>query len=149
METVRGKICAIEDRHITVEVRSAISCKRCAAGNGCGAGIFQSSNNMREIRLKKPDGLSVGVGDVVELSIESREVLRAAAVAYGFPLLSMLLTLAFVQALPVSIGDPAAVSLALLGLMLGVFVGRRFLSNDSVCTQFVPIVSGQVDRCND
>ncbi len=145
METVSGKICAIDESRITVEVRSAISCKRCAAGNGCGAGIFQSNNNQREIRLRKPEGLSAGVGDRVELSIESRSILRAAVLAYGLPLISMLSTLAIVHSLPVKIGEPLAVLMAILGLTLGVFVGRRFLSNDSVCTQFVPIVSDQAD----
>ncbi len=148
METVSGKICAIDERRITVEVRSAISCKRCAAGNGCGAGIFQSNIDQREIRLRKPDGLSAGVGDHIELSIQSRSILRAAVLAYGLPLISMLSTLAIVQALPVKIGEPLAVLMAILGLTLGVFVGRRFLRSDSVCTQFLPVVSEPADQHN-
>ncbi len=149
MESVAGKISAIDDQRVTVEVRSAIACRRCAAGKGCGAGILQSTNEVRQISVELPVGLSAGVGDRVELSVEPKYLLRAALLAYGLPLSTMLVVLLAVQALPMTVNDAEAVGLALLGLIIGVMAGRSLLRKDSVCDQFIPIISGHLVRDND
>ena len=149
MESVAGKISAVDDQRVTVEVRSAIACRRCAAGKGCGAGILQSTNEVRHVRIELPIGLSAGVGDRVELSVEPKYLLRAALLAYGLPLSSMLVVLLAAQALPLSLNDAEAVGLALIGLIIGVMAGRSLLRNDSVCDQFIPTISRHVDRDDD
>jgi len=141
MESVAGKISAVDDQRVTVEVQSAIACQRCAAGKGCGAGILQSTNEVRHVRIELPAGMSAGIGDSVELSIEPKYLLRAALLAYGLPLLTMLLVLLAIQALPVSINEAMSVGLALIGLGAGVIAGRSLLRKDSVCDQFMPIIS--------
>lgn len=144
MESVAGKISAVDDHRVTVAVQSAIACRRCAAGKGCGAGILQSTHDLRHVRIELPPGLSASVGDRVELSIEPKYLLRAALLAYGVPLSSMLVVLLAVQALPVPINEAAAVGLALVGLVAGVMAGRSLLRKDSVCAQFIPTISGHI-----
>ena len=146
MESVVGKISAVDDQRVTVAVKSTFACQRCAAGRGCGAGLLQSTDEVRHVRIDLPIGLSVGVGDQVELSIEPKYLLRAALLAYGLPLSSMLAALLVLRALPGSVNEAVAVGIALLGLIAGVIAGRALLRQDSACDQFVPTISGHEER---
>jgi len=146
METAIGKITAFDDRIATVVVDSAVACKRCAAGKGCGAGIFQDGSHKREIRLEIPAGMSLREGDTIELVIGPKFLLRAAMLAYGLPLSCMVLFPALVSMVAGNPGDGPGIALAVTGLGVGLLVGRRILNRASICDQFVPSIGTSDDR---
>jgi sigma-E factor negative regulatory protein RseC len=140
MESAIGKVGSIEGSVATVEVDSPVACRRCAEGRGCGAGIFESSDKIRIIRVQIPAGMLLRQGDPIELSIASKFLLRAAMLAYGLPLLAMVLFPGLGWLLTGEVGDVAGVVLAVLGLLSGLVIGRQILRKESICEQFVPSV---------
>ena len=140
METATGKISALNGRTATVIVTSASVCHRCAAGKGCGAGVFQAADKPRYMQIDIPDGMSVHAGDSIDLTIASRHLLRAALLAYGMPLLTMLGSLLAWQSFSTGPGDAGAILAAGAGLLAGHLIGRAWLAKESVCDQFVPSV---------
>ncbi len=140
MESAIGRISALHEQIATVEVESPVACKRCAAGKGCGAGIFQDADRPRQIQVEIPAGMTVRQGDTIELTIGPKFLLRAAMLAYGLPLITMITLLALAWLLSGNPGDGAGIVLAIIGLVIGLFVGRQILSRESICEQFVPSV---------
>ena len=144
METAVGTISAINDRIATVEVDSPVACQRCAAGRGCGAGILQANEHSREIRVRIPADLAVQKGDAIELTIGPKFLLRAAMLAYGLPLVGMVLFPGVAWLVIGGIADIAGIALAVAGLAAGLVIGRNILGSESVCEQFVPAIGGRV-----
>lgn len=140
METAIGRISELNNRVATVLVESPVACARCAAGKGCGVGIFQDSDQRREIQVEIPAGLSVREGESIELTIGPKYLLRAAMLAYGLPLLAMVLSLGLAWMLAGNPGDGIGLLLATFGLGAGLVAGRRIMNRDSICKQFVPAV---------
>ena len=138
MESAIGGISVLTEQVATVVVESPVACKRCAAGKGCGAGIFQDTSRPREIKVVIPKGMSVRQGDVIELTIGPKFLLRAAMLAYGLPLVSMVVFLGLAWMLIGNPGDGAAILLAVCGLFVGLVGGRQILDRESICEQFVP-----------
>ena len=147
MESAIGKVGSIDGSIATVAVDSPIACRRCAEGKGCGAGIFESADKIREIQVQIPAGMSVRQGDTIELSIASKFLLRAAILAYGLPLLAMVVFPGLGWLLTGENSDAAGIVLAVLGLLTGLIVGRQILRKQSICDQFIPAVGyGSCDR---
>jgi len=145
MESAVGRISALDRGVATVTVESPIACKRCAAGKGCGAGIFQDGNRAREVRVVVPAELQARVGDAIELTIGPKYLLRAAMLAYGLPLICLVSFPALAWLLGGNPGDGPGIILALAGLLAGLSIGRRILKRESVCEQFIPAVRGSAD----
>lgn len=145
METVTGKIAALHGRTATVAVKSASVCHRCAAGKGCGAGIFQSADKPRYMQIELPDGMSVRSGDIIDLRIGARYLLRAALLAYGLPLITMLVTLLMLQLSGFGTRDVVGIVASGAGLLGGLVIGRAFLRRDSICDQFIPTIGSSAD----
>lgn len=145
MEKVTGKIVALHGRTATVLVKSASVCHRCAAGKGCGAGIFQSADKTRYMQIEIPDGMSFRQGDNVDLQIGVRHLLRAALLAYGLPLITMMITLLLLQIAGLGTRDLIGIVAAGAGLLGGLAIGRAFLRRESICDQFVPIIGSSAD----
>ncbi|MDH5345337.1 MAG: SoxR reducing system RseC family protein [Gammaproteobacteria bacterium] len=137
METASGQVIAIHGDVATVAITTPVACPRCAAGKGCGAGLFVGGED-RRIEVRVPPGLDLGEGADVSLAISPRRLLTAAAVAYGLPLTAFVLCTGLGW---LATGDdlPAALS-GLAGLAVALLAGRRWLSLRSVCDGFVPVV---------
>lgn len=140
MESAIGRISVLDEQVATVVVESPVACQRCAAGKGCGAGIFQDTDRSREIRVEIPAGMSVLEGDTIALMIGPKYLLRAAMLAYGLPLVTTVLSLILAWTLTGDPGDGVGIVFAVLGLGVGLVIGRRILSKESMCEQFVPDV---------
>jgi sigma-E factor negative regulatory protein RseC len=145
MESAVGRISTLDQGIATVVVDSPIACKRCAEGKGCGAGIFQDANKGREVRVVIPAGMRVQEGDAIELTIGPKYLLRAAMLAYGLPLACLVTFPALAWLLTGNPGDGPGIVLAIAGLLVGLSIGRRILSRESVCEQFVPAVRSAAD----
>lgn len=142
MDNPTGRILSLVDgadgARAVVRVSAAAACPRCAAGKGCGAGIFAVGNSEREIEVRIPAGLTIAVDDVVEISLAPDNVLQAAILVYGLPLSGAILAAAVAYAF--SLGDVGAAMAALLGLGGGLAAGRWKLRQPDCLRGFVPSV---------
>jgi sigma-E factor negative regulatory protein RseC len=145
MESANGRISALCGTSATVVVSSPLACRRCAAGKGCGAGIFQDAAQSRQICVEIPPDMVVQVGDNIEIAIASRHLLRAAMLAYALPLMTMLISLGALWALSDTPGDGQGIVIAVSGLAAGFAVSRWLLKQESVCEQFVPVIREEAD----
>ncbi len=126
-----------------VDVDTAVTCPRCAAGKGCGAALLGAGSGARQVEASIRPGLSVSEGDVVEIALSPDNLLQAAIIVYGLPLLGAVMAAAV--AFGLSLGDAAAAVAVLAGLGLGVLAGRRRLQQTQCLQRFVPTVVRRVD----
>ena len=136
-----GRVIAVAPDHITVSVDPSKICARCAAGKGCGAGFLAGSNRARLIDVMATPGMKLQPGDEVELTLAPTHLLHAAFLAYGLPLLGVLVALGVAWVVGESLDDGFAAGLAMAGLGVGFLAGRHFLNKDRCLRNFVPSVS--------
>ena len=120
-----------------------VSCARCAAGNGCGAGLIGQSREPRQLEVPLQPGMTLRTGDRVHISLQPRRVLQAALLAYGLPLGGISLALGVALLFEPSLSDPGAVVYAVLGGTAGLLLGRQFLRRDACLQKFAPQISRQ------
>lgn len=135
-------VISITGSQARVEVADLNACPRCAAGKGCGAGVFGSNRKSISLSVKIAAGLNIAAGDRVTLSLAPEDLVHAALYAYGAPL-SGLLTgsgLAFLLFDPLT--DAIALAFAVVGLVVGGAVGRTLGRRDSCVSQLSPSISG-------
>ncbi len=142
MDIPKGTVVSVvaddDGRRAIVAVEGALTCPRCAAGKGCGAGIFQAGDRQRRVAARIPDGLEVSVNDRVEISLAPDNILSAALIVYGIPMLGAIFGAAV--AFSASLGDIAAATAALLGLGAGLLHSRWRLRQVSCLRQFTPSI---------
>jgi len=146
MDDPQGKIVAFvrDDGGIraVVDVDAKEVCPRCAAGRGCGAGIFTGQQRTRRVEARIASGLDVNEGDTVRIELAPSNVLRAAAIVYGLPLFGAAVAAAI--AYLAGLGDAGAAALAIIGLLAGLYAGRRRLNRRACLAQFTPTISARV-----
>ena len=123
---------------VVVEVDVSEVCPRCAAGKGCGAGLLGGGKQRRQVEAAVDTRVSLAEGDRVELILAADNLLRAALIVYGLPLLGAIVaaSLAYLLAL----GDAAAAVAAIGGVSLGLLVSRQHLRRTACLENFVPRV---------
>jgi len=146
MDDPKGKIIALvrdnDGMRAVVDVEAQEVCPRCAAGRGCGAGIFTGHQKTRRVEARVAPGLDLNEGDTVRIELAPSNVLRAAAIVYGLPLSGA--AVAAASAYLAGLGDAGAAALAILGLFAGLYAGRRQLNRQACLAQFTPTVSARV-----
>jgi sigma-E factor negative regulatory protein RseC len=138
METSDARIVAVHGNRAIVSINAASACPRCAAGQGCGAGLFTGPVRSREIEVAAGSDLRLAVGDQVILSLRDMDLLRAACFAYGLPLAGPLVALAVAWLAWGPLTDAAAVGIASAGLIIGWIGGRFVLQGDRSALRFQP-----------
>ena len=142
MDNPSGKIQSLitnnGDLRAVVEVDVSKACPRCAAGKGCGAGLFTGSSRKRRIEAIVGEHLSLAEGDSVEISLASENLLKAALIVYGTPLSGAIAAAGLAYLL--RFGDTAAALAAVVGLACGMLVSRWQLSHGECIESFVPTV---------
>jgi sigma-E factor negative regulatory protein RseC len=140
MDNPQGRIQSLvhdeHGEHAVVGVDALVVCARCAAGKGCGAGLFGSSSRLRQIEVSVPQGLQVSEGDLVEIAMAPNNLLRASLIVYGLPLVGAVLAAAL--AFGLQLGDVAASAAALAGLGAGLVYGRWMLQREACLSRFIP-----------
>lgn len=146
MDDPKGRVIAVvrdaEGVRAVVDVDAREVCPRCAAGRGCGAGIFAGQQKTRRVEALIAPGLDLEEGDTVRIELAPRNVLRAAAIVYGLPLTGAAIgaTLAYLA----GFGDAGAAALAIGGLFAGLVASRRRLDRETCLAQFTPTVAARV-----
>lgn len=142
MDSPVGTIQTIQDTHdgrrLTVAIDVSVACARCAAGKGCGAGIFGRRERMQTVDAVANEQMTLAVGDTVQLRLVEASLLNAALIVYGIPLLGALAGAAVAYGL--RLGDVAAALAAIGGLATGMLLGRWRLARPDCLSRFVPQV---------
>lgn len=128
MDHPRGRVLTVRKDTVSavVEVATAINCARCAAGKGCGAGLF--GGRRRRIEAHIAAGIDVHEGDEVSVALAPRRLLNAALTVYGLPLGGALL--GAVIAYSLGVGDLFAALAGLAGIAAGIVIARRRAASD-------------------
>ncbi len=146
MEKPQGTVVALLPDGIghraVVEVDALAVCPRCAQGRGCGAGIFSGQRGNRRVEATIRPGLEIREGDLVSIGLEPGNVLQAALIVYGLPLLGA--AIATTAAYLFAFGDLGAAFAALAGLGAGGYMGYRRLDRQACMMQFIPTVSARI-----
>lgn len=142
MQYQQGRIISVgaenNGANVVVEIDDVVACARCAAGKGCGAGLLGGGPRDRRVEASLGAGMDVRNGDIVRLVLEPKNLLHAAIVVYGYPLLGAVLaaSLAFV----IDVGDIAAAASALAGLCAGLLFARVRLRDVRCLRDFTPVI---------
>ncbi len=146
MDNPRGTVLSLVDSadgvHAIVNVEAAAVCPRCAAGKGCGAGLFGSSGGERQVEASIRPGVRIATNDIVEITLAPASLLRAALIVYGLPMLGA--GIGAVIAYSMSLSDAAAALLAVAGLACGLLLGRWRLSKAVCLRRYLPMVERRV-----
>ncbi len=102
-----------------------MACPRCAAGHGCGAGIFAGRGGDVTLTVPIEPGTTVHVGERVSLSLTEGSLLRATVLAYGLPLGGLLLSAG--AAVLGARSEAESIVWALAGTLAGFLLARRRL----------------------
>jgi sigma-E factor negative regulatory protein RseC len=140
-----GAVTASADGRASVRPRSREACPRCAAGEGCGAGLnaWLLSDRLDLVDCIYDDG-PPQPGETVTMEIEDRSLLIAAALAYGLPLLGLLA--GAVLARLGGMGEPGAVLAATTGLLAGGVVARLLARRERIARSLMPRVTRDPTR---
>ena len=125
-----------------VEIAAAPICKRCASGKGCGAGILSGDGKPRSVEALLPRDLAVREGDRVSIELAPENLLRAASLVYGLPLTGAIIASAAAGLLGVN--DLAALTMAAVGTVSGMTIGRLRLRKALCLRNFTPTVTARL-----
>ena len=142
MQPVTGTIISLtpvtSGRTAAIDIDGGAVCSRCASGKGCGAGLFGAGSGQRRLDATLPAGAEWQVGDRVSIELQPKNMLAAAAIVYGWPLLGAVggAAVAYQQ----QAGDSVAAVAALTGLGLGLWLAQRKLAKSACLQQFSPLI---------
>lgn len=136
--TIRSLIPEPDGYRAVIDIDVEVACPRCAAGKGCGAGLLSGSGRMRRIEASVRPELELGEGDRVVISLRTGELLGAATIVYGAPMLGGVA--AATVAYGLGLGDAVAALAALSGLGAGLAAARWKLRKASCLRRYTPIV---------
>lgn len=142
MHIPEGRVVSVEaDTHparAVVEVVSAPRCARCASGKGCGAGLLGADTAPRRVEAFISGDFDLAAGDRVQLQLAAENVLRAAVLVYGLPLVGALVAAALAWGAGAS--DVGAALAALAGTAAGALAGHLQVRRADCLRQFTPTV---------
>ncbi len=104
---------------------------------------MSGSGPNRQVEALIGNGLHIAEDDLVEIALAPDDLLRAAAIVYGLPMLGAVAAAGIAYAF--SLGDAAAAVAALTGLCVGFAIGRWRLQRTSCLRRFVPSVQRRLD----
>ena len=141
MDAPQATVERISEESATVRVARQ-ACPRCAAGNGCGAGIFAGRGGDVSMAVPLEPGVTVNVGDQVRLTLADGSLLKATFLAYGLPLAGLLLAAG--AALMTGRTDAESVVWGLFGTLAGYVVARGRLRQAHCLSSLQPRLDSSV-----
>ncbi len=140
--TATAKVVSAAGDTVLVEVDAEV-CPRCAAGQGCGAGLLAGDARRVSMQVTVDRDIQLAAGDDVMLTLEPGSLLRAALALYGLPLAGLLLGTAVGSML--AIADFAG---AAAGLVVGLLAGRWIARRDPCLSTLRPTISGRASEAD-
>lgn len=113
-----ARVVAVDDNRVWLEPMQGGSCGGCASAAACGSkGIGTIANRLEARRFAVAGRFGLRVGEEVVVAYGEGNLVKAAAVAYGLPLLFAVVVAAIVQA------QAGRDGLTLLGALAGLALG--------------------------
>ncbi len=151
MITETGRVVAVEDKWLWVEVIQQSMCQSCSAQKGCGQSLLNklhgSKRNHVQIALgdfKKDD---FSVGDTVSLGIQESVLLVGSVIVYLIPL--SLMIAGMLLAGESFQGDGGAIVGAIIGFVLGAGFVRWHSATHSAKKHYLPKLLGKPNASTD
>lgn len=125
--TASARVVAIAGGEAWLEPMQTGSCGSCASAALCGSkGIGSLASRLEARRFAVRNVAGLCVGDTVEIAFGGQNLLKAAAIAYGIPLLSALATASLAQA---QLGSDGWTMLGALAGMAGGFALMKIMAH--------------------
>lgn len=121
-----------------VQCESQAGCARCAAGTGCGGGLFARLLRGRLQELPVETRLHLNPGDWVMVGLATSAVQNASLLLYGLPLAGLLL--GAIAGHQLAGTDLAALVGMLIGLFGGLALVRRFAAGLGARAGLQPVI---------
>jgi positive regulator of sigma E activity len=144
--TIQSVVAENDGVRAIVSVDVAIACPRCAAGKGCGAGLFSGNGRTHTVEAVANQHMALGKGDFVELRLAPNNVLAASAIVYGIPLAGAIAAAG--AAYFMQFGDSAAAVAAVSGLVAGLMISRWQLNRAGCIDKFVPHIEKRLQNAD-
>lgn len=119
-------VVAVNGDAAVVETTRAEHCEACAAGRGCGAGLFVKLLSRRVTRLEVPNALGAAVGERVTVGVDERRLVQASLRLYGTFLMALVGGAAAGHAVAMARDWPAD-PIAVVGAVVAIAGGMLFL----------------------
>lgn len=130
-----ARVVAVENGIAWLEPDQTTSCGGCKAAKVCG--VDAGSPRLVARRFSMPNAYDLRVGERVVVGVEEGSVLRASAMLYGVPLLTLLGGGLIAQKI-YGMGDFGAAAAAIAGLLVGLVVVRLLTSRSSARGDHAP-----------
>ena len=136
---------AIDQATVWLDTLRLSTCNSCSMKSGCGQRLMNQATDCKRsrIELPVPHNMTLNVGDEVVLGIPQKAFIKASLLTFAMPLIIMLVCALLAQWWDFS--EPVTVVSALLGLILGLLLLRRYSQSDAVLSsnQWQPIILRQ------
>ncbi len=106
--------------------------------------MLVGSSRLRQVEASFSASLDLAEGDNVEIALTPNNLLQAALIVYGLPMLGAVAAAGFAYVM--ALGDAAAASAAIVGLLSGLVVSRWRLQHAACLGNFVPRVAKRLRR---
>lgn len=147
----------VEEQAVVVDVDNEIAmlevvrrtpCSLCGQTRGCGASLWGKLLRHRPHIFKAANQVNAKVGDYVVVGIEEQALLRGSLLAYGVPLIAMMVGALIAVAFWSANGnrDVSAVIGAVLGLALGLLWVRGHATGHGLDSRYQPVILRVGDR---
>ena len=145
----QGQIVRTEGQFAWVRTQRKSTCGQCSAQKGCGTNVFSKVLGNKMVEFKAINKINASSGEHVVLGLHESVLLKSAAMMYILPLFSMF-TFALLASLlgdTLENGVPQAwvIFFAVLGLLSGFLLVRRYASNHQTDEEFHPVVLRRVN----
>lgn len=132
----RATVLDRDGRWAWVQAASQAGCARCAAGRGCGGGIFSRLLGTRLHRVRALNEPTAAPGDMVLLGLAEAALWQGALRVYGWPLGLLLAGLLAGQVG----GDAGALLGGAIGFVLGLLLSRWHSRRLAGVAQYQPAI---------
>ena len=141
MENTVAIVRSIEGNRAFVEAERVV-CRRCQSGTGCGAGLLTGDPEQTLLNVRLPAQFGCVPGDRVRIAVSGPSLLQGLLFGYGLPLAGLMAGAGIASYL--TVGDTAAIVLALAGLGAGAIGGRQLARRGSCQQSLDPVIVGHV-----
>ena len=138
-----GRVASRTAGSLVVEIEAEV-CPRCAAGQGCGAGLFTGGAQTVTMSVPLEEWVDALPGDRVYITLAPGSLLRAVLCLYGLPLTGLLTGSAV--ALSAGVTDALAAAGSVAGLVAGLLLGRHVARRDTCLSTLQPTFGGRANE---
>ena len=121
----QAKVIQVKNNHLVLEVVRDKPCMLCGQTSGCGNSLWGKLLNHEDKKITVENNIGAKEGDVVNLEMNEKDILKSALIIYLIPLLFFLVLLACAQHF---VENNFLILLSgVAGLFLGIFAARKLV----------------------